>query len=66
MKNVVLIFPDTISLASFILASNVSNAEVNTREQTLIAPLDDDDIITACEDYGAHLNTGKALPGNFS
>jgi hypothetical protein len=55
MKKAVLIFPDTQRMADFITSRNICNVEVNSKEQSLIAPLDDDDIIEACSDYKAHL-----------
>jgi hypothetical protein len=56
MQQVVIIFPDTEKIADFIMSRPIPRAEVNSREQTLTAPLEEDDIITACTEYGGHLN----------
>jgi hypothetical protein len=58
MKKVVLIFPDTLSMADFILTQRVSNAEVNSVSHTIVAPMTDKQIIIAETEYGAIL---KAL-----
>ena len=55
MKKVVLLFPNTTSIADFILSERVSNAEVNSFEQTLIASMDDKQIAKAETVYGAIL-----------
>lgn len=52
MKKVVLIFPDTTSIANFILKERVSNSEVNSNEYTLIGVLTDRQIVTAETFYG--------------
>lgn len=56
MEKAVIIFADNTKLAEFIIKHQVSNAEANSREQSLIAPLEDEEIITACTEYGGHLN----------
>lgn len=61
MNKVVVIFPTSSSLADFVISHNISNAEINSVEKTLIAPLDDDDILTAIVDYGGHLNVERFL-----
>jgi hypothetical protein len=53
MKRVVLLFPDTPSIADFIMAERVTNAEVNSLEQTLIASMADKDVVKAETLYGA-------------
>lgn len=65
MEKAVIIFADNTKLAEFIIKHQVSNAEVNTREQSLIAPLEDEEIITACTEYGGHLNVGWPVAGPF-
>jgi len=61
MRKVVIIFPDTEKIAQFILGKNISGAEANSGEQTVTAVLEDDDIITACAEYGGHLNVELEL-----
>ena len=56
MRMVVIIFSDNEKMTEFILSQNISRAEVNSREQTLTALLDEDDIITAFWEYGDHLH----------
>jgi hypothetical protein len=53
MKRVVLLFPDTPSIADFIMAERVSHAEVNSLEQTLIASMTDNEVVKAETLYGA-------------
>jgi hypothetical protein len=54
MQKVVLIFPDTIKLSDFIIKNQIGPVEVNTREQTLNAELEDEEILIACsEEYEA-------------
>jgi hypothetical protein len=55
MKKVVLLFPDTTSLADFIMSERINNAEVNSFEQTLVAPMIDTQITKAETVYGAIL-----------
>ena len=43
-------------MAGFLISCQISQAEANTKEGSLIAPLDDDDILTAITDFDAHLN----------
>jgi hypothetical protein len=53
MKKVVLIFPDTVKMADFIIANNISNVIADSLEQSLTGEMTDDDIITACEEFDA-------------
>jgi hypothetical protein len=62
MKEVKLIFPDTRSMADFITKQDIGNAEVNSREQTVIAALPDNKIALAETMYGAILK--KMIPKN--
>jgi hypothetical protein len=55
MKRVVLIFTDTSSIAEFILRERVSNAEVDSYEQTLTAIINDSQIKVAEDEYKAIL-----------
>lgn len=55
MKKAVLLFPDTHSMADFILTEKISKAEVNSTERTLVAPLNDMQIVKAETAYKAKL-----------
>jgi len=65
MRKVVIIFTDIKKMSDFLLDQNISGAEVNSKEQTLIGVLDEDDIITACAEYDGHLNV-ELKPENRS
>ena len=56
MKKVVVIFPDNKSLADFISNHQISHAEADSTEKSLIAALEHDEIIIAVDEYKAHLN----------
>jgi len=56
MEKIVLFFPDSKRMSDFILAAMVSNAEANTKETSLIAPLEEKDVITAITEFDARLN----------
>lgn len=53
MHQVTLIFPDTSTIADFILTHAVSNIEVSSKEQKLTAPLTERQISIAIQQYGA-------------
>jgi hypothetical protein len=53
MKEVVLTFPDIVSLTDFVLVHKVSHAEVDTNNRRLTATLSEKEIITANTEYGA-------------
>lgn len=55
MPNVVLLFPNTSSIAAFVLENKVPGAQINSTEQSLSADLSEDQIVTACTRYGALL-----------
>jgi hypothetical protein len=57
MKEVMMVFPDTSSMSDFIVNECVSNAEVNSFEQTLVAPISERQIVKAETVYGAILKT---------
>jgi hypothetical protein len=57
MKEVMMVFPDTSSMADFIVNECVSYAEVNSVEQTLVAPISERQIVKAETVYGAILKT---------
>lgn len=56
MENVVLYFPDTKSLSDFVISAGVSKAEASTKESSLIAPMEEEDVITAVTDFDARLS----------
>ena len=62
MRSVLLIFPDTKKLSEFLTEAEISNAEVNTGEKSLIAQLPDDQIQVACSKFDAFLKTGFKKP----
>ncbi|MDQ3279372.1 MAG: hypothetical protein M3Q06_13670 [Bacteroidota bacterium] len=53
MKKTVLLFPDTISLADFVLTHQIRGAEVHSCEQTLEAALPEKLLTIAIKEYGA-------------
>jgi len=57
MKKALLLFPDSMSMADFLIKEKISHAEVNSNEQTLIAPLDDKQIVRAETVYSAIFKT---------
>jgi len=60
MKKVELIFPDTTTMASFILEYNVSKAEVNSLLCSLVAIMTEEKIVVACTTYRAILKNAVA------
>lgn len=55
MKKTTLLFPDTISLADFVLKHQIKGAEVHSCKQTLDAALSEKLLTIATKDYGAIL-----------
>lgn len=55
MRKVILIFPDSSSIAGFLITQRIAKAEVSSHQQTLAAPLTEDQIMIACTQYGAEL-----------
>jgi hypothetical protein len=55
MKKAVLFFPDNASMAEFVIKEKVKQAELNSSEQTLVADMEDEEIIKAETLYGAVL-----------
>ena len=53
MNQVTLLFSDTSAIADFILTHAISNAEVNSKDQKLTAPLSVRQIDLAVQQYGA-------------
>ena len=66
MKKVVLIFPDNISMAEFILSQKPSKVETNSIERSIVAVLTDKQIEVACKTYGASLKRSNQLNYRFS
>ncbi len=57
MKRVDLIFPDTTSLAEFLLTYKPASTNVSSAQRTLSGDLSDDLIAIACTKFGAELKT---------
>jgi hypothetical protein len=57
MKAVILIFPDTTTIAEYVLAHKISKADINSREQSLTAVLTDEEIAVACTQFKAILQS---------
>ena len=55
MKDVILVFPDTASIADFILGNRIKNAEVSSVYNELTAKLTDQQIVIAEISYHAFL-----------
>lgn len=55
MIPVMIIFPDTIQLSAFLVDQEISHAEVSTKDCSLVAPLEKEDITTACSLYEGHV-----------
>jgi hypothetical protein len=57
-----MIFPDSMSMANFIIREKIRGAEVNSIEKTLVAPMNDKQIVSAETLYGAILKA--IIPNN--
>ena len=57
MERAVLLLPDTKNMSQFLIEEDVKSAEVNSLEQTLVAPMDHCKIIRAETIYGTILRT---------
>lgn len=55
MKKAILLFPDSISLADFVLKYQIKGADVHSCEHTLSAELSDKELKVAQKQYGAEL-----------
>ena len=62
MRQVLLIFPDNTAIAEFILAQDIFNAEVNSREQSLTGELSEEQIAIATTEYNAILVNPNQSP----
>ena len=60
LYRVVLIFPDQISLADFILQLEVPG-ETNNLETAFVSDLDEEQIMTACKSFGAYVRVAREL-----
>jgi hypothetical protein len=59
MQKAYLRFPDSSSLAEFLIKHKIKSAEVNPGEQKLSAPLSEEELRIATQEYGAeHKKTG--------
>jgi hypothetical protein len=61
MRKTTLIFPDTDSLASFVLRFKIAGSEVDSVQHTLTAVLSMDELITACTEYQAEVKPKNPL-----
>ncbi|HWI94343.1 MAG TPA: hypothetical protein VNT20_23885 [Flavisolibacter sp.] len=57
MKTVLLLFPDAHHIAEFLVNNRIVGAEVNSKEHSLTAEMEDEEIITAVRDYDAYYKT---------
>ena len=62
MKKVVLTFPDSISMANFIIREKIRGAQVSSFDKILVAPMSDKQIVSAETLYGAVLK--EMIPKN--
>jgi len=62
MKKTVMVFPDNTSMANFIIREKIRGAEVNSFEKTLVARMNDKQIVSAETLYGAILKA--IIPNN--
>lgn len=61
MKRVVLLFPDHLSIADFVLSQKLRNPEINSQEQTVTGILTEADIQVAQAIYGAILKEAPKI-----
>lgn len=61
MKRVVLLFPDHLSIADFVLSQKLRNPEINSQEQTVTGILTETDIQVAQAIYGAILKEAPKI-----
>lgn len=57
-----MVFPDNTSMANFIIREKIRGAEVNSFEKTLVARMNDKQIVSAETLYGAILKA--IIPNN--
>lgn len=55
MSSVLLVFPDIMCIADFVIKYEVGNVEINSLEHTISGLLPDKLIMLACAEYGAYL-----------
>jgi len=56
MNKTLIIFNNTTAMCDFIFSRQLCYAEVNSKERTVIALMEEDDVMDAIKDYDAHLN----------
>lgn len=56
MHKRLIIFPDTTAICNFIFSRRLIGAEANTKELTVTAQMEDDDVIEAVANYKGHLS----------
>ena len=56
MTKTLIIFTNTTSMCDFIFSRQLCYTEANSKEGTVIALMNEDDVIDAITDYNAHLN----------
>ena len=62
MKKVVFTFPDSTSMANFIIREKIRGAQVRSYDKILVAPMSDKQIVSAETLYGAFLK--EMIPKN--
>jgi hypothetical protein len=55
MKKVVLIFPDTASIADFVLSHQISNIIIGNLDCSIEGKIPEDKIVIACTRYKAYV-----------
>jgi len=55
MRKVILVFPDVISMAEFLLMNKVSKAITDSGKKELKAIMTDKVVAIACKEYGAKI-----------
>jgi hypothetical protein len=59
MNKTLIIFADTTTMCDFIFSRQLCCAEVNSKERTIIALMEENDVIDAVTDYNGHLNENR-------
>jgi hypothetical protein len=62
MKRSTLIFPNSDKLFEFIISLDAASSETDSRSCTLTAWLTDQQIASACTQFGAHLVSTSSIP----
>jgi len=53
MKKIGMVFPDNTSMSNFIIREKITSAEVDPYQKTLVAPMNDKQMVIAETFYGA-------------